>query len=182
MGGFGTGMAVGEMHGEKELAEYILKNFKTSEVLQDFLIQIKAGKTTGQLEKKTNEKINGVKEEEKEISSLLPKWLEELDKESQEMVVSRIKQAKALKIGERAQFIVDAMGNKDEVKFKIKKIKLEIEYGGAVIRWKGEIVYYRHLDSIVVFKQEKEGLESFNTCYETAKRAFAEKLGKDFSK
>jgi len=180
MGGFGTGMAVGEMHGERKLAEYILKNFKTSDVLQNFLLQIKAGKTIGQLEKGTKEEIIGVKEEEKEIAPLLPGWLEEVNEETREMVVSRIKQAKDLRISEKAQFIVDAMGNKDGVIFK--KIKLEIEYGGAVIRWKGEIVYYRHLGSIVVFKQEKEWLESFNTCYETAKRAFAEKMGKNFSK
>ena len=59
MGGFGTGMVIGEMHGERKLAGYILKNFKIPAVLQDFLLQIKAGKTTGQLEK---EKISGGKD------------------------------------------------------------------------------------------------------------------------
>lgn len=177
MGVFGVGMAVGEMHGEKGLAEYILRNFKISAVLQDFLLQIKEGKTIGQLEKETKEKISGVKEEE--IAPLLPNWIEEIDKESQEMVIRRIKQAKALRISEKAHFIVDTMGDKGEAEFK--KIKLIIEYGGNVIRWKGEIAYYRHLGSIIVFKQEREWLESFNACYETAKKVFAEKMRKDFS-
>lgn len=140
MGGFGTGMAVGEMHGLRDLPEYILKNFKVSAVPQDFLLQIKAGKTIGQLEKEVKEKTSGVKEEEKEIAQLLPRGLGEVNEETREMVVSRIKQVKALKIGERARFIVDAAGENDEVEFK--KEKLEIEYGGDVIRWEGEIVYY----------------------------------------
>lgn len=118
-----------------------------------------------------------------EIAPLPPRGLEEVDKELQEMVVSRIKQAKDLKIGERARFIIDAIGKNGGVEFKKKnkKEKLVIEYGGEVIRWKGEIVYYRESGSIIIFTREKEWLENFNACYETAKRLFAEKLKRNFS-